>query len=131
MGIVVVARFARLGGRRSQAGDHIHLEPDELGGKLREPSVALASVADFEREVLAFDPAGRSQSLAEHLDARGEVLLGAGRKDADAGRPRRGLSADDARVDERGERDQDEPAAAKGSQHIVPSRILRRMAPAR
>ena len=101
----------RLGGGRSQAGDHIHLEPDELSGKLRESGVTLACVTDFEREVLAFDPAGRSKSLAEYVDARGEVLFGTGRKNADSDRPRHGLSAKDARVDEYGEQDQDEEAA--------------------
>ena len=81
--------------RRSHFRDDLHLEPHELSGKLREPSVALARVTDVEREVLAFDPAGRSQGLAEHLDARGEVLLGAGRKNADSGCPRHGLSAEE------------------------------------
>src|SRR5262249_41695442 len=76
-----------------------------------EQGVVRAGVPNVKRKVLAFDPTGGVQRLAEHLDARLEVFLGARREDADPSDLGRRLRLDGERRGEEREGERDEKSS--------------------
>src|SRR5262245_11263765 len=71
--------------RRTVEGHRVNidLQPDQFSRQFWEPGILLAGIANGGGQVSPFDPTSGEQRLAEDLDARLKVRLGAGRQDAD------------------------------------------------